>query len=120
VVSKVARRLSRIPPEPQAQVGSTRVLARAPLPACGSLLTPEPLRDPDCRQLSRADLLPSCNTPQPIQRLCVECDRESLGGRTWQTDLNGLPFVKEPREILVGEFVPFLGFLSKSPPLCCC
>jgi hypothetical protein len=101
-------------------VGSTRLLARALLLVCHRLLAPESLRDPDCRQLSRSNLLPSRNTPEPVERLCVEGDRQSLGGRTSQTDLNGLPFVKEPRELFVGEFVPFLGFLSKSPPLCCC
>ena len=101
-------------------VGSTRLLARAPLLAGRSLLAPESLRDPECCQVSRSNLLPPRNTPEPVERLRVERDRERLGGRTSQTDLNGFPFFKEPRELFVGAFVPFLGFLSKSPPPCRC
>ena len=62
-------------------VGSTRLLARSPLAAFGILFVPESFRDPDRRQLSWSDLLPPRNTPEPIQRPRVECDRESLGRR---------------------------------------
>ena len=97
-----------------------RRLARAPLPACGCVLATEPLRDPDCRQLSRSDLLPSRNAPQPIERLRIERDCERLWWRPPQTHVNGFPSVEKPRPLLITEPVPLPGLFTKGPTLSCC
>ena len=100
-------------------VGSTRWLARAPLLARGSLLTSEALRDPDCRQLPWPDLLPSRNAPEPIQCLRIERNRDGLGWRPPQTDVNGFPCVENPCPLRITELVPLSGLCAKGPSLSC-
>lgn len=97
-------------------VGSTRWLARAP-PASGCLLAPEPFRNPDCRQLSRCDLLPSRNAPQSIERLRIEGNRESLRWRPAQADVNGFSRIEEPGPLLITELVPHSGLFAEGPSL---
>ena len=101
-------------------IRSSAWLARAALPACGRLLASEPFRDPDCRQLSRADLLPSRNASQAIERLRIERHGESLGRWPPQTHVNVLPLVEEPYPLLITELVPLTGLFTKGSSLPCC
>jgi hypothetical protein len=89
-----------------------------PLSGCGSLLLSESFRDPNRCQLAWADLFPSRDTPEPVQSLRIERDRERL--RRWpsQPDVNRFAFIEKPREILVAETIPFFGLFAKSAPLC--
>ena len=99
-------------------LGSTRWLARAP-PASGSLLAPEALCDPDGRQLSRSNLLPSRNAAQPVERLRIERDRKGLGWGPPQTNVDPCSRVEQPCPLFITEVVPLTGLFAKGPSLRC-
>lgn len=95
-------------------------LARTTLSGFGSWFLTESLRDPDRCELPGANLFPSRNTSEPVQRLRVERDRKRFRRRPPQSYVNGFAFVEKLREIFVAETIPFNGLFAKCPPLCRC